>query len=942
MDPDAEKVVGRATAPAILLSAPLCASAKRWCTRLLLARDEKPGGAKVREAAMALFPDVLKFDPLSSPLILPTVAAVEGRRELDRLRNNRCVIYARFSNTTDSPASIDRQVKRARAYAEAAGLTIVKIYEEPRMSGTSVKKRRILVQMIADLQELNIGHVVVESQDRLGRKLVVLAELWHQIHERGVPIHNARAGAKIDIVRWCVEAGFIEEERNKIVERLGDGIRKAAREGTPMMTGCFGYTRAIVNGHAAWAIEPDEAETVRFVYAKFNAGWSPAFIAAYLNAEVPGGRHGRSWTSDFLRGSQSVMSGMLRHVRYTGYQTYGVTRTVEVDEKRRNVLRPTEEWIISEHRPDLQIVTVEDFNCAQQRLASAAGGEGQEAAAAPYAKSFVRPLQGLVRCARCGGGMSAKADSVGNRQERFMCNFARNRSAPGAKQCDMGSGVVRYHLEDAFAEVLGAELVSLEKTSAFVDEFNASLASAPKGAEGERKRIERQLAEISRRVEKTWDDALSVGMTPHWIADIRIKLQEQEESLRERLSAIEAPAPKPLVLAVRKSESMLGALSGLMSLNRIDTSTHEGGELVASLRELVEAVMLDVQGDGSFTMRVVVRPYSMLADAGSVPGRGRVILEKRFSKAVRGYFGSPRFARATEASLAERRHCLSDVQWEAIRRLVPPRVAASRLSTARTVFDPRTVVEAALFHLQSGVPMRALPDCFGPPAETFNALRRLQSSGAWSAVEPVLRKADPGLFDGVKGSRTFPLCNPEGPPGRDPRHLSLDEKAASGMHRLSDREWAIAGPLVAERVTEVGRASERLDPRRLIDGVMFMLKERVAYTRMPQHFGPQDHFMHAVRRLVAHHCWDRIVEAFRKQSPSSLVGLDEKRFENHARSRNEAPVFRVMHDRDAIMAKLSRVRDLHERGTTFREAATVIGVSETQLHRWRADPRYRS
>ena len=48
-----------------------------------------------------------------------------------------------------------------------------------------------------------------------------------------------------------------------------------------------------------------------------------------------------------------------------------------------------------------------------------------------------------------------------------------NRSAPGAKQCGMGSGLLRYRLEDAFSELIGDELVSLEKTGAFVDAFNA-------------------------------------------------------------------------------------------------------------------------------------------------------------------------------------------------------------------------------------------------------------------------------------------------------------------------------------------------------------------------------------------------------------------------------------------------------------------------------------
>jgi hypothetical protein len=295
--------------------------------------------------------------------------------------------------------------------------------------------------------------------------------------------------------------------------------------------------------------------------------------------------------------------------------------------------------------------------------------------------------------------MSAKADSKGNRKERFICNVARNRSAPVAAYCEMGSGVVRYRLEDAFAELLGAELVGLEKTAAFVTDFNQSLAAGPRDVEEEKKKIERQLADISRKVMKTWDEVLTVEMAPHWIADIRKKLQVEEEFLLERLSALNVPAAEPLKLAPEKSEVLLSALSGLISMDRVDTSTEEGAELIASLHERVEAVLLDVFKDGSFTMRIVVRPHTMLGQPGEAAHQGRVVLEKKFAKAVRGYFGSPRFAQDIAVRLLEERHCLSDEQWETVRHLVPSRVGASSRRPSGTVLDRKTVVEAALFHL---------------------------------------------------------------------------------------------------------------------------------------------------------------------------------------------------------------------------------------------------
>ena len=86
----------------------------------------------------------------------------------------------------------------------------------------------------------------------------------------------------------------------------------------------------------------------------------PEQIARHLNAE---GAHDRTWRA-------VGVFKILRNHNYTGYQTYLRTQTLEINGVRRTVPRPSDEWVISDHLPELEIIPVERFNAAQKLLAA--------------------------------------------------------------------------------------------------------------------------------------------------------------------------------------------------------------------------------------------------------------------------------------------------------------------------------------------------------------------------------------------------------------------------------------------------------------------------------------------------------------------------------------------------------------------------------------------
>lgn len=84
------------------------------------------------------------------------------------------------------------------------------------------------------------------------------------------------------------------------------------------------------------------------------------------------------------------------------------------------------------------------------------------------------------------------------------------------------------------------------------------------------------------------------------------------------------------------------------------------------------------------------------------------------------------------------RHELSDAQWERLRPLLPPQVRSGR---GRPAKDHRTIVNAILWRLATGVPWRDLPERYGSWRTVYSRFRRWQAAGVWDRVLAALQAA---------------------------------------------------------------------------------------------------------------------------------------------------------------------------------------------------------
>lgn len=81
---------------------------------------------------------------------------------------------------------------------------------------------------------------------------------------------------------------------------------------------------------------------------------------------------------------------------------------------------------------------------------------------------------------------------------------------------------------------------------------------------------------------------------------------------------------------------------------------------------------------------------------------------------------------------------LSEGQWEKIRALLPKYVHQTR----RQVADPRLIIEAILWVMDTGASWREIPERFGPWSSVAERYYRWCRDGKWALILQVLQQPD--------------------------------------------------------------------------------------------------------------------------------------------------------------------------------------------------------
>jgi site-specific DNA recombinase len=209
-------------------------------------------------------------------------------------------IYVRISQENPDGYSLADQEQRCRAHAEAQGWTVVRVYIDDGVSGRRWD-RPALQRMLAELQPLGIGVVLVYDLDRAMRKLKYQLQLKDELDARRVILISLADGV-IDtstpegILRFQAKGMVNEYQANTTARKVRDNLAYKAKQGGWVGQWPIGYEK----DDQGRLVPSADASVVPLSFELYASGaYTDATLADELNArgyqtiDTKTGRRGR-------------------------------------------------------------------------------------------------------------------------------------------------------------------------------------------------------------------------------------------------------------------------------------------------------------------------------------------------------------------------------------------------------------------------------------------------------------------------------------------------------------------------------------------------------------------------------------------------------------------------------------------------------------------------
>jgi len=277
-------------------------------------------------------PETLVFNKRDEALKLKPKSVYSGDYQ-DRML--QIVAYIRVStDKKEQLTSLKTQLEHYQnIVAQHPNWTLVKIYADEGISGTSLKHRTQFKQMIADARAGKFDMIITKSVSRYARNLIdgikTARELLHLKKPVGIlfeteSLNTFRPDSEFILSVLLLVAQGESEKKSAAFRSAFQWRCDAQRYNTPV-NALLGYTK---DENGTLRIEPEGARTVKAIYAMFLNGFPVSRIARVLTASGKiTGKNNTVW------GASSVM-GIIRNERYCGDVVAQKTVTTDVLEHK--------------------------------------------------------------------------------------------------------------------------------------------------------------------------------------------------------------------------------------------------------------------------------------------------------------------------------------------------------------------------------------------------------------------------------------------------------------------------------------------------------------------------------------------------------------------------------------------------------------------------------
>lgn len=458
-------------------------------------------------------------------------------------------IYARFSTDRQRETSLDDQARVCQARADLLDLSVSITHRDDGISGsTPVAARPGGARLLADAMAGRFDVLIVEGLDRLSRDQVEQERTVRRLEHRGIRIigvadgyDSEAAGRKIHrTMRGLINEIYLDDLRHKTHRGLAGQLARGGHAGGL----AYGYRSVDAGDVHRLEVVSAQAEVVQWIYTRYAEGWSCQRIAADLNARGVKTARGGTWAVSALYGSPNKGSGVLNNELYIGRQIWNRSQWVKDPDtgKRARLDRPRDEWLI-EIRPELRIVSDEQWNAVRNRLARRSGEGGNTGKGAKPRTLF----GGLLRCGHCGGAVVATSG------RHYGCAARKDR---GPAVCQ-GVQASRTQVDSRLLGVIREDLLSPEAIAELQETVKEILAARRRDAAEHKREAQVRIAALDAEIQRIVDAIAAVGISPA----LQARLQ-QAEAEKERMKDgqhEDAPAAA-LIDALQRYRKMLADL----------------------------------------------------------------------------------------------------------------------------------------------------------------------------------------------------------------------------------------------------------------------------------------------------------------------------------------------------------------------------------------------
>jgi site-specific DNA recombinase len=538
--------------------------------------------------------------------------------------------YLRFSSDNSNPRSLAQQLRNILARAQQDGIFIPwhLVFSDAGITGT-IAARVAYQQAKATILDPDAGVscLYVDDIGRASRDLAELLSLFRsivQLQKRAVAVSDCidtddQNSRMLLTFKGMFVEQFIEQLRSKVSRGMKDGHR----EGRVITCPAFGYRLVEVRqpdgtinmsqkGKVVRRLEkdPNQAPEVFEIFDKFvNKLWSAHAIAKDLNER--GVLAPRFWTA------RNIVQILERHL-YAGYEYWGKTAITRdaVTGKVTVINKDPSEWMPRREKPELQIITEEMFNKAQERLARLRDHwRKQRVGKADTSRTGLHPTM-LIRpvCCGCRWPLSL-AQSMSSGYASLKCNRSFDKkSVCGELGCKSVSMINKCVLA-----VLKEHVFTPEFLNRLLEAANASLVEMASRPKADTAPIKEQIAELTRQKNRLANRLM--GQSEEGLDCLFEKLREMDRTivkLREQVAAQESEdnqVPKPM-----EPGDMVKLLQGLESLFEIEV----GASAAVLSRILGEVVAEPAEGKSkkgrAWRLRFTINGAAMMAETGRLAG----------------------------------------------------------------------------------------------------------------------------------------------------------------------------------------------------------------------------------------------------------------------------------------------------------------------------------